>query len=77
MAKNDKWYELDNAAKIVPSTTVGADTRVFRITCELNEEVQPDILQRALDKSIREFPHFQCVLKHICLTIQLLYWKIL
>ena len=63
MAKNDKWYELDNAAKIVPSTTVGADTRVFRITCELKEEVQPDILQRALDKSIREFPHFQCVLK--------------
>ena len=63
MAKNNKWYELDNAAKIVPSTTVGADTRVFRITCELKEDVREEILQRALDKSIREFPHFNCVLK--------------
>ena len=34
-----KWYQLDNAAKIVPSTTGGSDTRVFRITCELMEEV--------------------------------------
>ena len=63
MAKNDRWYELDNAAKIIPSTTVGADTRVFRICCELREEVREDILQRALDKTIREFPHFNCVLK--------------
>ena len=63
MANNDQWYELDNAAKIIPSTTVGADTRVFRICCELREEVQADILQRALDKTIREFPHFNCILK--------------
>ena len=40
MAKS-KWYQLDNAAKIVPSTTGGADTRVFRITCELKEDVDP------------------------------------
>ena len=26
MAQN-KWYQLDNAAKIVPSTASGADTR--------------------------------------------------
>src|SRR5699024_10331329 len=63
MAKNDRWYELDNAAKIIPSTTVGADTREFRICCELREEVREDILQRALYKTIREFPHFNCVLK--------------
>ena len=46
MAKS-KWYQLDNAAKIVPSTTGGADTRVFRITCELKEDVDPDTLQSA------------------------------
>lgn len=63
MAKNDRWYELDNAAKIIPSTTVGADTRVFRICCELREDVDEDSLQRALDKTIREFPHFNCILK--------------
>ena len=63
MAKHEKWYELDNAAKIVPSTTFGSDTRVFRLTCQLKEEVREEILQHALDKSIREFPHFNCVLK--------------
>ena len=63
MAKSRKWYELDNAAKIVPSTTQGSDTRVFRICCELKEEVDPQILQHALDKTIREFPHFNCILK--------------
>ncbi len=63
MAKSGKWYELDNAAKIIPSTTQGADTRVFRLCCELKEEVDAAVLQRALDKTIREFPHFNCILK--------------
>lgn len=63
MAKSGKWYELDNAAKIIPSTVQGADTRVFRLCCELKEDVDPDVLQHALDKTIREFPHFNCILK--------------
>ena len=62
MAKS-KWYQLDNAAKIVPSTTGGADTRVFRITCELKEDVDPDTLQSAVTVAAREFPHFGSVLK--------------
>ena len=56
------WYELDNAAKIVPSTARGANTRVFRLTCELKEEVDKDTLQIALDETIEEFPFFNCVL---------------
>ena len=62
MAKS-KWYQLDNAAKIVPSTTGGADTRVFRITCELKEDVDPDTLQSAVAVAAREFPHFGSILK--------------
>ena len=62
MAKS-KWYQLDNAAKIVPSTTGGADTRVFRITCELKEDVDPDTLQSAVTVAAREFPHFGSILK--------------
>lgn len=58
-----KWYDLDNAAKIVPSTTRGADTRVFRITCELKEEVDGTLLQEALDKTVPDFPHFASVLR--------------
>ncbi|MBQ9605768.1 MAG: hypothetical protein IJV16_01145 [Lachnospiraceae bacterium] len=61
--KSNKWYRLDNAAKIIPSSAKGADTRVFRICCELKEEVDPDILQEALDDIREEFPMFNCVLK--------------
>ena len=56
------WYKLDNAAKIVPSTAKGANTRVFRLCCELRENVDQDILQRALDDTIEEYPFFNCVL---------------
>lgn len=58
-----KWYDLDNAAKIVPSTTKGSDTRVFRIVCELKEEVNGDILQLALDRTVPDYPHFASVLR--------------
>ena len=61
--KSSRWYKLDNAAKIIPSSAKGADTRVFRITCELKEKVNPEILQDALDEVITEYPMFNCVLK--------------
>ncbi len=62
MNKSSNWYKLDNAAKIVPSTARGANTRVFRITCELKENIDGEILQRVLDETIEEFPFFNCVL---------------
>ena len=52
-----KWYQLDNAAKIVPSTAGGSDSRVFRITCELEEEVDPGALQGAVPSAAREISH--------------------
>ncbi len=62
MSKTANWYELDNAAKIIPASAKGANTRVFRLTCELKEEVDKQILQEALDETIGEFPFFNCVL---------------
>ena len=61
--KNYKWYKLDNAATIVPATARGSDTRVFRLTCQLKEKVDGDILQSALDLTLEEFPHFNVVLR--------------
>ena len=63
MENSNNWYKLDNAAKIVPSTAKGANTRVFRLTCQLTEQVDEDILQQALDEIIEEFPIFNCVLR--------------
>ncbi|MCR4671926.1 MAG: hypothetical protein K5637_01645 [Lachnospiraceae bacterium] len=63
MSYTENWYRLDNAAKIIPSTAVGADTRVFRIACELKENVDPDVLQDALDSVMEEFPYMDCCLR--------------
>ena len=61
--KSNRWYKLDNAAKIIPSSARGADTRVFRICCELKEDIEPELLQEALYDVRDEFPMFNCVLK--------------
>lgn len=63
MANSSKWYKLDNVAKIIPSSARGGDTRVFRLVCELKENVDADMLQQALDHTIPEFPHLLCVLR--------------
>lgn len=57
------WRKLDNAAKIFPSASGGHDTTVFRFYCELNEKINPDYLQVALNKAIEQFPIFRTVMK--------------
>lgn len=57
------WSRLDNAAKIFPPTSSKRDTRVFRFACELFDEVDGEILQRALDCAAEKFPNFLFVLK--------------
>ena len=54
-----EWIRLDNAAKIFPPTTNEKDTKVFRFICELNEQVDKDILQQALDKTMIHFPYIE------------------
>ncbi len=58
-----KWYRLDNAAIIVPCSVGGFDTRVFRLSCELKEEIEPKILQEAVDETYKDFPHFNTALR--------------
>lgn len=60
---NGKWFKLDNAAIIVPCSAHGFDTRVFRIVCELKEDVDPVLLQQALEETVDEFPHFNSALR--------------
>jgi len=57
------WSRLDNAAKIFPSAVSKTDTHVFRISCELKEEVNPAILQKALNETMKIFKLYHYVLK--------------
>ena len=63
MSKSSRWYKLDNAAKIVPSQARGADTRVFRLTAVLKEDIDKELLLQALREVAPEFPIFNVVLK--------------
>lgn len=61
--ENIGWSKLDNAAKAFPPTVKKSDTRVFRFSCELFEEIDEAILQKALDKAVMGFPHFLSVMR--------------
>ena len=57
------WSRLDNAAKIFPSTVEGADTRVFRFSCELTDDIDPYVLQMAAENAAASYPNFNVIMK--------------
>ena len=61
--KHDKWYRLDNAAKIFPPTTTAYDPKIFRFSVLLKENVNKENLQIALTNTLEDFPIFKSVLK--------------
>lgn len=58
-----KWTRLDNASKVFPATYSNKDTKVFRFACELFEDVDPEVLQQALNLTIESFPFYKSVLR--------------
>lgn len=58
MAQENKlrWMPLDNAAKIYPAARSQNWSNVFRLSATLKEPVDAQILQTALDVTIRRFP---------------------
>lgn len=58
-----KWTRLDNASKIFPATSNNKDTKVYRISAELYDDVNPESLQRALDLTLESFPMHQSILR--------------
>lgn len=61
--KTLKWRRLDNASKIFPATSNEKDTKVFRLACELYDEVDPYILQEAVNSTVENFPLYKSVLR--------------
>ena len=61
--KRSYWRRLDNAAKIFPAMSNHKDTRVFRFYCELEEEIQEEPLQKALDQTLEKYPIFLSVMR--------------
>ena len=58
MSKENKlrWLRLDNAAKIYPAARRQNWSNVFRLSATLKEPVDVQVLQTALDITVRRFP---------------------
>ena len=54
--KKLRWMRLDNAAKIYPAARRNNWSNVFRLSFTLTEEVDPAVLQKALDVTVTRFP---------------------
>lgn len=51
-----RWMPLDNAAKIYPAARRPNWSNVFRLSATMSEPVDVEILQSALDVTVRRFP---------------------
>ena len=51
-----RWMPLDNAAKIYPAAQRQSWSNVYRLSATLKEPVDVEVLQRALDITVRRFP---------------------
>ena len=60
---NRRKYRLDLAANLYTINTNYNDMFVFRIAASLKEDIIPNILQIALDFTIKRFPTFSAILK--------------
>lgn len=56
---NENWYKLDNVSKAFLAAHTKRDPRTMRVSCTLNEEIDRDILQKALDETVLLRPQFQ------------------
>lgn len=58
-----KWYKLDNAAKIFPAVTNKNRPYMFRVSVILKERIDKNILEQALGEIIERFISFNVRLK--------------
>ena len=57
------WFPLDDAAKVYPVSMAHGRMSIFMLSAYLKEDVVPEILQMALNFTIKRFPTFATTLK--------------
>ncbi len=57
------WFALDDAAKIYPLSMEHGRMTLFRMSVYLKQDVVPELLQMALNFTIKRFPSFATTLK--------------
>lgn len=57
------WRRLDNSAKIFPMSTGKKYSTVFRLSVLLKEEIQPEVLQKAVIETLKKYQFFKVRMK--------------
>ncbi len=60
---NRKRYRLDNAANVYPAVKSRKHPGLFRVSATLKESVQPELLQLALQRTLKRIPSFSVRLR--------------
>lgn len=63
MSKIDNWRRLDNSAKIFPIASSKKYSSVFRLSAVLKEKINPEILAKAVNLSLKKLNSFKVRLK--------------
>ena len=61
---HDTWYRVDNVAKVFLASANERDTRTFRMTCTLYEDIDERILNTAVQAAAKERPQYQVTILH-------------
>lgn len=57
------WYKLDLSAIVFPTLQRRDFSAVYRLSLLLKEEIQPDILQKAIDMALPRFPTYKVAMR--------------
>lgn len=63
MIKHKRWFKLDNAAKLYPAVATSRWSCIFRVSAELEEAIDPFLLQKALNRVLPRFPALKVRMK--------------
>ncbi|MEG1790781.1 MAG: hypothetical protein RR033_05535 [Clostridia bacterium] len=61
--ENFSWHRLDNSAKIYPLALNKNTQNLFRISADMTDTVNPEVLSAALTSTIKRYPSFNVSLK--------------
>lgn len=61
--RKDVWYKLDLSAIVYPTLQRRDFSSVYRLSVVLNDEVDPAILQDALDRTLPRFPTYKAAIR--------------
>lgn len=64
MQKTKYWHRLDNAAKVFPAVSRSGNSNVFRLSFYLKEEINPDLLNEAVNTALKRFQIFNIQLRN-------------